>query len=235
MSIWFLTAYFCGMIHKEKITIAITDDRKDLRQSVSQRLTETGRVEVLFEAENGEDFLYKMAQRTGFRLPQVVLMDIEMPVKNGIETVREAFILYPNVNFLMLTVFDDEDKIFEAIRAGAVGYLLKEEKTDVILRSIEEIIEFGGAPMSPRIARKTMNLLAKMAPSVKTASDGENLTEREMQVLKHLVDGLDYKQIAEKLDISPNTIRKHIDNIYKKLHVTSRAQAVTIAVKKRWF
>ncbi len=223
------------MNHQEKIIIAITDDRKDLRQSVSERLTETGRVEVLFQAENGEDFLYKMAQRTGFRLPQVVLMDIEMPLKNGIETVKEAFLLYPTVNFLMLTVFDDDDKIFEAIKAGAVGYLLKEEKTEVILRSIEEIIEFGGAPMSPRIARKTMQLLAKATPSVQADSDVGNLTEREMQVLKHLVDGLDYKQIAEKLDISPNTIRKHIDNIYKKLYVTSRAQAVTIAVKKRWF
>ena len=89
--------------------------------------------------------------------------------------------------------------------------------------------------MSPRIARKTMNLLANATPSVNTASDTGNLTERERQVLKLLVDGLDYKNIAEKLDISPNTIRKHIDNIYKKLHVTSRAQAVTIAVKKRWF
>lgn len=223
------------MTHQDKIIIAITDDRKDLRQSVAQRLTETGRVEVLFESENGEDFLYKMAQRTGFRLPQVVLMDIEMPLKNGIETVREAFLRYPMVNFLMLTVFDDDDKIFEAIKAGAVGYLLKEEKTDVILRSIEEIIEFGGAPMSPRIARKTMQLLAKSDPAVKTDVDTGNLTEREMHVLKYLVDGLDYKKIAEKLDISPNTIRKHIDNIYKKLHVTSRAQAVTIAVKKRWF
>jgi DNA-binding NarL/FixJ family response regulator len=218
-----------------KITIAITDDRKALRQSIAERLLETGRVELLFEAENGEDFLYKMAQRKGFRLPQVVLMDIEMPLKNGIEAVREAFALYPSVNFLMLTVFDDDDKIFEAIKAGAVGYLLKEEKTEVIIRAIEEIIEFGGAPMSPRIARKTMNLLAKATPSVSDTSKTENLSDREMQVLKLLVDGLDYKHIAEKLDISPNTIRKHIDNIYKKLHVSSRAQAVTIAVKKKWF
>jgi DNA-binding NarL/FixJ family response regulator len=220
---------------QNKIRIAITDDKKVLRQSVAERLVETGRVEMLFEAENGEDFLYKMAQRNGFRQPQVVLMDIEMPLKNGIETVREAAALYPNVQFLMLTVFDDDEKIFEAIKAGAVGYLLKEEKTEAIVRAIEEIVEFGGAPMSPRIARKTMNLLANATPSVKTASDTGNLTERERQVLKWLVDGLDYKNIAEKLDISPNTIRKHIDNIYKKLHVTSRAQAVTIAVKKRWF
>jgi DNA-binding NarL/FixJ family response regulator len=219
----------------DKITIAITDDRKALRQSIAQRLVETGRINILFEAENGEDFLYKMANRKGFRLPQVVLMDIEMPLKNGIETVREAYLLYPDVNFLMLTVFDDDEKIFEAIKAGAVGYLLKEEKTEGIIRAIEEIIEFGGAPMSPRIARKTMNLLAKATPSVKEAIDTENLSERELQVLKLLVDGLDYKNIAEKLEISPNTIRKHIDNIYKKLHVTSRAQAVTIAVKKRWF
>ena len=220
---------------KDKITIAITDDRKALRQSIAQRLIETERIEMLFEAENGEDFLYKMAQRTGFRLPQVVLMDIEMPLKNGIETVREAYALYPNVNFLMLTVFDDDEKIFEAIKAGAVGYLLKEEKTETLIRAIEEIIEFGGAPMSPRIARKTMNLLAKATPSVKEAIDTENLSDREMQVLKLLVEGFDYKNIAEKLDISPNTIRKHIDNIYKKLHVTSRAQAVIMAVKKRWF
>jgi DNA-binding NarL/FixJ family response regulator len=162
-------------------------------------------------------------------------MDIEMPLKNGIETVREAYALYPQVNFLMLTVFDDDDKIFEAIKAGAIGYLLKEEKTEVILRSIEEIIEFGGAPMSPRIARKTMQLLAKTTPSVSDNSKTDNLSDREMQVLKLLVDGLDYKNIADKLAISPNTIRKHIDNIYKKLHVTSRAQAVTMAVKKRWF
>jgi DNA-binding NarL/FixJ family response regulator len=220
---------------QDKITIAITDDRKALRQSIAARLMETGRIEILFEADNGEDFLYKMVQRKGFRLPQVVLMDIEMPLKNGIETVREAFVLYPNVNFLMLTVFDDDDKIFEAIKAGAVGYLLKEEKTEAIVRAIEEIIEFGGAPMSPRIARKTMNLLANATPSVKKEGNTENLSDREMQVLKFLVEGLDYKNIAEKLDISPNTIRKHIDNIYKKLHVTSRAQAVTIAVKKRWF
>ena len=220
---------------QEKITIAITDDRKALRQSIVTRLIESGRIEILFEAENGEDFLYKMAQRKGFRLPQVVLMDIEMPLKNGIETVREAYPLYPNVNFLMLTVFDDDEKIFEAIKAGAVGYLLKEEKTEVLIRAIEEIIEFGGAPMSPRIARKTMQLLANATPSVKQDANTENLSDREMQVLKFLVDGLDYKNIAEKLDISPNTIRKHIDNIYKKLHVTSRAQAVTIAVKKRWF
>lgn len=220
---------------QNKIRIAITDDKKVLRQSVAERLAETGCVEMLFEAENGEDFLYKMGQRTGFRQPQVVLMDIEMPLKNGIETVREASALYPDVNFLMLTVFDDDDKIFEAIKAGAVGYLLKEEKTETIIRAIEEIVAFGGAPMSPRIARKTMNLLANATPSVNTASDTGNLTERERQVLKLLVEGLDYKNIAEKLDISPNTIRKHIDNIYKKLHVTSRAQAVTIAVKKRWF
>ena len=219
----------------DKITIAITDDRKALRQSIAERLKETGRIEMLFEAENGEDFLYKMSQRAGFRLPQVVLMDIEMPLKNGIETVREAFALYPEVNFLMLTVFDDDDKIFEAIKAGAVGYLLKEEKPEAIVRAIEEIIEFGGAPMSPRIARKTMNLLAQATPSVQTDKNTENLSDREMQVLKFLVDGLDYKNIAEKLEISPNTIRKHIDNIYKKLYVTSRAQAVTIAVKKRWF
>ena len=220
---------------QDKIPIAITDDRKALRQSIVERLVETGRIEMLFEAENGEDFLYKMAQRAGFRLPQVVLMDIEMPLKNGIETVREAFALYPEVNFLMLTVFDDDDKIFEAIKAGAVGYLLKEEKPEVIVRAIEEIIEFGGAPMSPRIARKTMNLLAQATPSVQTDKNTENLSDREMQVLKFLVDGLDYRNIAEKLDISPNTVRKHIDNIYKKLYVTSRAQAVTIAVKKRWF
>ena len=216
-----------------KIPIAIVDDRLELRRDTVSRLLETGTIEVLFEAENGTDFLRKMAQRQGFRQPKVVLMDIEMPYKDGIATVAEATPQYPHTDFLMLTVFEDDDKIFDALKAGAVGYLLKDEKTENIVRAIEEIVLLGGAPMSPRIARKTMQFLMNGKKS--TDSPESVLTDREIEVLKLLVEGNDYKEIAEKHDISPNTARKHIANIYKKLHVTSRAQVVGLVHKKKWF
>lgn len=213
------------------ILIAIVDDKMPNRVSLSQKISQFEDIEVLFLAENGSDFLNKM--KAAKRLPDVVLMDIEMPELDGIGAVAAASQLYPGVNFIMLTVFDDDSKIFDAIRSGAVGYLLKDEKVESIADSLRQVVNFGGAPMSPRIARKTLQLLSGTQLTIQEKTENV-LTDRELDILNGLVEGLDYKALADKLFISPHTARTHITNIYKKLHVTNKTQAVKLALKKGW-
>jgi DNA-binding NarL/FixJ family response regulator len=171
--------------------------------------------------------------------PQVVLMDIEMPVMDGIEAVTIAKEVYPDTHFLMLTVFDDDEKLFEAIKAGATGYLLKDEKVSSIVKAITEIVFEGGVPMSPRIARKVLGLLRNSpddaAPAAENEEEAHTLSTRELEILNRIVDGLNYQQIGERLFISPHTVRKHIANIYEKLHVSNKASAIKIAIRKKWF
>lgn len=219
------------------IRIAIVDDKQQNRAALKERITRTGEIEVIFSAANGEEFLEHMKNAKGDDPPACVLMDIDMPVMNGIEAVSKASEIYPGTRFLMLTVFDDDDKIFDAIRAGAVGYFLKDEKIENIIRGIHDVLESGGSPMSPRIARKALQLLmnAKVETAGPDAPDDSNLSDREKEILKLMVEGHDYKAVAEKLFISPHTVRKHIANIYDKLHVTSKVQAVRLAIKKKWF
>ncbi len=221
-----------------KIPIAIVDDKSQNRISLAERINYSDDIEVVLTANDGDDFLEQMKQLPAPKQPSVVLMDIEMPVMNGIEAVRTGKQLYPNLNFLMLTVFDDDDKIFEAIKAGAAGYLLKDEKLSVIIECIQQLVEVGGAPMSPRIARKALGMLMKATLPQKEDNpvppDDHDLSSREMEVLKLTVDGYDYKAVAEKLFLSSHTVRKHIANIYHKLHVTSKAQAIKIATKNKW-
>lgn len=221
-----------------KIPIAIVDDKSQIRLSLAEKMNVSDDIEVTFTAINGEDFITQMKSLLPSHMPQVVLMDIEMPVMNGIETVSLAKQLYPHVRFLMLTVFDDDDKIFEAIKAGASGYLLKDEKIAVIINCIHQLIEIGGAPMSPRIARKALDMLMKTSIENKEKPQSafivkSELSERETEVLRLLVDGYDYRATAEKLFLSTHTVRKHIANIYEKLHVTSKAQAIKIATNNK--
>ena len=216
-----------------KIPIAIVDDISQNRFSLSEQILYSGEFDVLFCASNGKEFLELMKNRNLNSLPQVVLMDIEMPEMDGIQAVQHGHLLYPDVKFIMLTVFDDEDKIFEAIRAGANGYLVKDEKISLIQNYMHQVVEVGGVPMSPGIARKAMNLLmnAVLPGKAPEVSYSNSLTEREKEVLKLLVDGFDYKSIGERLFVSGHTVRKHIDHIYQKLHVNSKAQAIKIAGK----
>lgn len=214
------------------INIAIVDDKQPNRVSLNEKITYDTDITVAFMAANGEDFLEQM--KTSNPKPDVVLMDIDMPIMNGIEAVNIATELYPSTQFIMLTVFDDDEKIFDAIKAGAIGYLLKDETVDRIITSVKEIVEFGGSPMSPRIARKALQLLTQANVDVKKEAEESVLSEREMDILKGLVQGLDYKSVAEKLFISPHTVRTHITNIYKKLHVSSKSQAIMLAVKNKW-
>lgn len=215
------------------VRIAIVDDKSNIRGAMSEYMTARG-LDVVTTAENGDLFLRQLAQMEKEQLPQVVLMDIDMPVKNGIETVSELSALYPEMKCLMLTIFDDDDKVFAAIQSGALGYFLKDEKPDNIKNGILELLELGGSPMSPRIARKALSLLMKV-PVDKEKKVETNLSDREMDILKLLVEGFDYKEVADKLFISPHTVRKHIANIYEKLHVSNKVQAVKLAIRKNWF
>jgi DNA-binding NarL/FixJ family response regulator len=222
------------------IRIAITDDKAINRQSLIEKLAEYKEVELVLTAKHGKDFLEQLKQ-TDLK-PQVVLMDLEMPELDGIETIRLATASYPDIKFIVITVFEDIDKIFEAIKAGASGYMLKEESGINIIDGITLVHEHNGIPMSPSIARKAMDLLKNVPmqkPEVEDAAmdtkpDHAGLSSREMDVLKEIVSGKNYKAVGEKLFISPQTVRKHVSHIYEKLHVNSRAQVINIAHKKRW-
>ncbi|KAA5534964.1 response regulator transcription factor [Taibaiella lutea] len=218
------------------LKIAIVDDNRRNRYSLAEQLRISAGIAVILQAGDGGDYLEQMKVLEPEQYPDVVLMDIEMPGMNGIDTVRNSKTLYPSVKYLMLTVFDDDDKIFEAIRAGANGYLLKDEKPMAIIECIQQLAELDAAPMSPSIARKTLALLsqATLVTSVDKPASVQLLSERELEVLKQMAIGKDYKQIAATLFLSTHTIRKHIANIYEKLHVTSKIQAVNIAQKNNW-
>jgi DNA-binding NarL/FixJ family response regulator len=213
--------------------IAVAEDNSTNLNSLIEKFSKFADVELLFTAINGKDFLDKL--KASSSKPDVVLMDIDMPLMNGIETVRAGRQLDPDICFLMLTVFDDDEKIFEAIKAGAVGYLLKDEPATKILESCREVIEFGGSPMSPRIARKALQIISQASTSKKEKDSTDALSSREIEILQNLVDGKDYREIAEQLFLSPNTVRTHIANIYKKLQVNNKAQAAKVAFSKGWF
>lgn len=212
--------------------IAIVDDKKSLRNALQERFDAFENYTVLFTAENGNDFLEKMMEARRSIEPDVVLMDIDMPIMNGIEAVAKGKERYPNSKYLMLTIFDEDEKIFNAIKAGADGYLLKDEPIEKIKDAIINLLNDEGAPMSPSIARRALHLLMnskiEFNPQEEKPETNYNLTEREKEVLTFLVEGFEYKEIGMKMSVSPNTIRNHISNIYKKLHVTSRTQAIRV-------
>jgi DNA-binding NarL/FixJ family response regulator len=221
------------------VRIALVDDKRIIRNTLAEQISYYKEINVVFQANDGSEFLENMKALSPDNRPQVVLMDIEMPVMDGIEAVTIAKEVYPDTHFLMLTVFDDDEKLFEAIKAGATGYLLKDEKVSSIVKAITEIIFEGGVPMSPRIARKVLGLLRNSPedtpPAVEQEAEHHTLSTREMEILNRIVDGLNYQQIGERLFISPHTVRKHIANIYEKLHVSNKASAIKIAIRKKWF
>lgn len=162
--------------------------------------------------------------------PDVILMDIEMPGMNGIEAVKIVKSQFPNVKIMMETIFDENDKIFQSICNGAEGYILKNTPPVQILTAIKEIYE-GGAPMTPSIASKVLKMFKKQLPE--NISEEFNLSDREKEILKCLVEGMSYKMIADACFISADTVNGHIKNIYKKLQVHSKGEAVAKAIKGR--
>jgi DNA-binding NarL/FixJ family response regulator len=217
--------------------IALAEDNAVNRNTFLQKIRQLPDYRVLFSVADGNECLEELKGLPPGKHPQVIFMDIEMPGLNGIDTIAIARTLYPGIHFIVLTVFDDDDRIFEAIKAGASGYLLKHESASVLNDAVVSVLENGGAPMSPAIARKTLQLLSHAR---KPATEEINhlpsaITEREKQILEYTVNGNDAKRIASMLDISVLTVRKHIANIYEKLHVQSKAQIMQLAHKNKWF
>lgn len=221
-----------------KFTVALVEDNAVNTITFLQKINQLTGYEVLFTSANGYQCLEQLKGLPDSKLPQVIFMDIEMPGLSGIETIAIAKSIYPQIHFIVLTVFDDDDKIFDAIKAGASGYVLKHEPAEFLNNSVINVLEHNGGPMSPAIARKALQLLSR-APKERNEKHSEALpsiiTQREKEILEYTVNGWDAKRIGATLNISTNTARKHIANIYHKLQIQSRAQVMQIAHKNKWF
>ncbi len=202
--------------------IAIIDDNSFLISSIKEKLSFFEEIQVKFTANNGADLLEKLEQDHNL---DALLMDIEMPVLNGIETTLAVKQKYPQIKIIMLTVFDNDENIFNAIKAGADGYLLKDVNPHELFNGVVDTLN-GGAAMNPSIALKTLKLLRNPVDFEDISKEEINLTNREVEVLEQLSKGLSYKVIADNLFLSPSTVRKHIENIYSKLQVHSKLEAV---------
>lgn len=213
------------------IKVSIAEDNALLAKSIQEKIGFfPDQLRFKYRAINGQDMLTRLEEDSNL---DVILMDIQMPEMNGIEATRIITQRYPHIKIIMLTVLDDENHIFQAIQAGANGYILKDEPPQKLLNGMIEILQ-GGAPMSAGIALKALRMLRNPLENPESeASESVDLSARETDVLQHLSKGFDYKQIAENLHISPSTVRKHIENIYQKLQVHNKVEAIQKAQKQR--
>ena len=212
------------------LKICIAEDNYFLVKAIKEKLSFFDDITIKFHANNGAELIGKLENDHNI---DVILMDIQMPEMDGIKATELVKNKYPQIKVIMLTVVDDDDCIFKAIKAGANGYLLKEIDPEKLYKSIIEVTK-GGAPMTPSIALKTLNLLRNpsLADAIKEEQEEIKLSKRETEILIQLSKGLNYNNISENLIISPSTVRKHIENIYKKLQVHSKMEAVMKAQKR---
>lgn len=213
---------------KLPITIAIAEDNSFALKACMDKLAPHREFKVVMNAFNGQELLENFDKHQ----IDLVLMDIQMPGMNGIQATELIKKQHPELKVLMLTTFDDDENIFKAIMAGANGYLLKEENTENLRQSIIETLS-GGAAMSAGVALRVLNLLRNPLPSKSAETKDYGLTKREIELLTQLKNGLSYEQIATNLFISYGTVRKHIENIYRKLQVNNKVSAVDVASKNR--
>lgn len=208
---------------ENEIRVAIVEDQKQTREGLSLIVGSSPGYRVVGAFASMEEAL----ARLDWDPPDVVLLDVKLPGMSGIEGVKRLHARSPQLPILMLTVYDDNEKVFEAICSGACGYLLKDTKAERLLEAIREVRD-GGAPMTPGIARKVVQMFHKVVPAL---DEDSRLSPRELDVLRLLCDGHSYKTAAAALEISLDTVRSHIRNIYEKLHVNSKSEAVTKALR----
>jgi len=203
--------------------VGIIEDNKKIRQLMQRYLDMQEDMSCLVATESVEEMLDYLKT---YPHPNVLLMDIQLPGMSGIEGMKIIQQKYPDIEIIMLTVYHDSHKIFDSLKAGASGYLLKHTSLPEIKNAIELLMQ-GGAPMSPQIARKVITHFNDRGQKQQES----NLTNREQDIVNGLVDGLSYKLIADRLDISIDTVRAHIRNIYKKLHVNSKAEVIAKSLR----
>lgn len=207
------------------VNIIIYDDNQHLRESLSELLSLTGDYYVSGSFSGCLDVVQQVTDLE----PDVILMDIDMPGVNGIEAVKKIRVFNKQVQIIMLTVFDDNSHVFEALYSGANGYLLKKYVSDKLIHAIQEVLN-DGAPMSPSIARM---VISNMRQDIVPSRNDYQLTAREKEILQLLSQGNSFKMIAAELFISIDTVRTHIKHIYDKLHVRSQIEAVSKAINER--
>lgn len=206
------------------ISLAIVEDDKGIREGIAAFLISAPDIHLTGVYASGEEALEGISRKE----VDVILMDISMPGISGIECTRRIKKLFPSTQIIMLTVYEDDKRIFESLKAGASGYLLKRTQLEQILEAIHDVYK-GGAPMTPSIARRVLEYFNDSGPE----KVEYNLTPRENEILAELTDGFSYKTIAEHLFVSVETIRTHVKNIYEKLHVHSKSEAISKVLKER--
>ena len=208
------------------IKVAVFEDNKPRRELLEMLLNSTEGIMCCGANPDGRDALIHIAGN----MPDVVLMDIDMPNINGIQTLTAICSQYHSLKVLMQTVFEHEDKIFDSILAGADGYILKKTPPAKLLEAVHEVMA-GGAPMTPTVARQVLLLFNNRHQKI--PKNNFDLTERELEILSLLVNGFSYKMIAEKCSVSYPTVNTHISHIYQKLHVQSGTEAVAKAIQEK--
>ena len=211
-------------MHAAAKRICIVEDKADLREGMNLMVEMASQYELAGSFANAEEAMRKIPALQ----PDAVLMDINLPGQSGIQCVNALKSMFPQMLFLMCTAYEDNDKIFDSLKAGACGYILKIEGPAKIMEALDELFA-GGSPMSSSIARKVVASFVKMSNENNLI---ENLSDREKMVLDSLAKGLIGKEVADELQISTGTVRKHVQNIYKKLQVNTRVEAVNLYLKR---
>lgn len=209
------------------VDIAIVDDEREVREGLRYLLGLDERIHISASFSRAEDLLDYLKQNPR---PDIVLMDIHLPSMNGIVATRRLQEEYPAVIVLILTVFEEEEEILASIRAGARGYILKNTRPEILLEQILSALN-GGSPISPTVARRLLDEIKREEP--RHSVNNYSLTAREREVLKDIVEGLTYKELAERHHIAGSTAKKHILHIYQKLHVSSKAEIVRKALSEK--
>ncbi|MFC1975382.1 response regulator [Chloroflexota bacterium] len=213
---------------EKQIKVLLTDDQAIVRKGIRALLATEPNISVVGEAENGAEAVSEAENLQ----PDVILMDLVMPEMDGIEAIRSITARQPEIRILVLTSFATDDKVFPAIKAGALGYLLKDSSPEELVQAIHQVYQ-GEPSLHPTIARKVLQELQD-PPEPELPPTSEPLTEREVEVLQLIVRGLGNQKIGERLAISEATVRTHVSNILNKLHLASRTQAALYALQQGW-